>query len=77
MGERENIKNCDGNIEALRREENRIASGEEQLEAIQEELYEELDDLIEDFKARIAFAAKHSEYDLLEDAETYVKDQLW
>jgi len=76
MSERDNTRNCDGNLESLRRYENRIASGEEQLEKIQDEMFEELDDLIEEFKDKIKDCAKREEYDLYAEALDYVKDQL-
>ena len=76
MSERDNIKNMDGNLESLRRYENKVASGEEQLEKIQEEMYEELEELLEEFKENIKFLAKRDDYDLQEDAMTYIKDNL-
>ena len=76
MGERENIMNCDGNLESLRRYENEVSSGEEQLEETQKEMYSELDDLIQEFLANIEFIAKRDDYDLKEDAMTYVRDQI-
>ena len=76
MGERENIMNMDGNLESLSRYENEVASGEEQLEKIQEEMYEELEEALEEFKEKVKLIAKHSEYNLLEDAMTYARDNL-
>ena len=64
------------NSEALARYERDVASGEEQLEKIQEEMYSELDDLIQEFLANIEFIAKRDDYNLKEDAMTYVKDQI-
>lgn len=64
------------NTEALNRYEREVSSGEEQLERIQNEMYEELDDLIQEFLANIAFISKRDDYDLQDDAMTYVKDQL-
>jgi len=77
MGERENIANCDGNLEALRRYENSVASGEEKLEKIQEEMYEELEDLLEEFRDNVKLIAKREHYDLIDDAKEYTKDNLW
>lgn len=77
MGERDNIKNMDGNLEALRRYENSVASGEEQLEQIQEEMYSELEELMEEFRESIKVIAKREHYDLIDDANEYVKDSLW
>ena len=56
--------------------EREIASGEEQLEETQKEMYSELDDLIQEFLANIEFISKRDDYDLKEDAMTYVKDQI-
>ncbi len=70
-----NSNRC-ANSEALARHEREITSGEEQLEKIQEEMYEELDDLIQEFLANIEFLAKRDDYDLKDDAMTYVKDQI-
>jgi len=77
MGERENIRNCDGNLEALRRYENRLASGEEQLEKIQALLDDELEGLMEEFRENIKTISKNFyDYDLIDYAEEYVKDNL-
>ena len=76
MSERENIANCDGNIEALRRYENRLASGEEQLEQTQEEMNDELDELIEEFLENVKLIAKREHYDLKDQALEYVKDMI-
>jgi len=64
------------NSEELARYEREVASGEEKLEKIQEEMYGELDDLIQEFLANIEFIAKRDDYDLKDDAMTYVKDQI-
>ena len=76
MSERENIKNCDGNLEGLRRYENRIASGEEALEQIQEEMHSDLDNLIEEFLENVKLIAKKEHYDLKDEALEYVKDMI-
>jgi len=76
MSERENIKNMDGNLESLRRYENRISSGEEQLEKIQDEMFEDLDDLIEEFLTNVRDYSKRDDYDLYTEAIEYVKDNL-
>jgi len=76
MSEKDNIRNMDGNLEALRRYENRIASGEEQLEKIQEEMFEDLDDLIEEFITNVKDYAKRDDYDLYTEAIEYVKEQI-
>jgi len=77
MSERDNIKNCDGNLEALRRYENRLVSGEDQLETIQELLDIELEVLMEEFRRNIKTISKNFySYDLTEYAEEYVKDSL-
>jgi len=76
MSERDNIKNCDGNLEALRRYENRLVSGEDQLELIQEEMCEDLDELIEEFWENVKFLAKREDYNLKDEAIEYAKDNL-
>ena len=78
MSERDNMRNSDGNLEALRRYENRLASGEEQLEKIQSLLDDELEGLMEEFRENIKSISKNFyDYDLTEYAEEYVKDSLW
>jgi len=48
MRERDNIKNCDGNIEDLRRHENQVASGEEQYEKELEDILERVEEFVDD-----------------------------
>jgi len=52
-------------------------SGEEALEKTQEEMYEELEVLLEKFREDVKSIAKREHYDLIDDAKEYAKDNLW
>ena len=71
MGERENIKNCDGNLESLRRYENSVDSGEEQYEKELEEILERVEEFVDDINDVMIVNP-----DFREEILEYVKDRL-
>ncbi len=71
MSERENIKNCDGNLESLRRYENSVASGEEQYEKELEEILERVEEFVDDINDVMV-----ANPDFRDEILEYVKDRL-
>ena len=70
MGQRDNIRNCDGNLEALRRYENECDENERIYESKLQSMFSELEDVIETY---IEIANR---YDLLDEAKEFIEDRL-